>query len=138
MGIVFCDGGKQKLLNYLIGQSGSSLSPVKYHLYTNNVLPNHADTLATYTEAAFTGYQAGLVTTWNPSTIDGTFHASTNAGTVSYFNNGTGGVQVYGYYVTDSGSTFLIFAEQFSGAPLTIGAGQQLQVIPAVTLTTGS
>ena len=136
--LVLMDTFKQKLMDKLTGQGTTGLNPVRYHLYTNNVSPGHLDTLATYTEASFAGYAAVNVSSWGASTIDSGFHANSTASQISFTNSSGSSQNVYGYYVTDTGSGFLWYAELFAGAPIAIANGTSLFLTPVMLLTTGT
>jgi hypothetical protein len=135
MSAVVQDSGKEAFLNYLTGNGGHAISGCKYHLYVNNVVPNHADTLGTYTEASWAGYSAQTAGGWTVAGLDGTFHATSSANNLTWANTSGGSVSVYGYYVTDSASAMLLFSELFAGAPLTIPNGMTLILTPNVTDT---
>lgn len=133
MSAILVDGGKQAMLKLKVGLGTISLSNSIYHLYTNNVVPTHSDTLGSYTEATWASYAHQLAGGWSAPVLDGTFHA-TSTGNLMTFANSSGSAQTaYGYYVTDNGITTLLFVERFSGAPLTIPNGMTLTITPTVT-----
>lgn len=104
---------------------------VKYHLFTNNVMPTLADTVSTYTEAAWTGY-AAVSKTFSDFTING---VSGNLGfaiaSPIAFSNSSGSSQAaYGYYVTDSAGAILLAAARFDSAPVSIPNGGSTSVVP--------
>lgn len=133
MAAVIMDSGKLWMLKTKTGQQSISLSNCKYHLYVNNVSPSHGDTLGTYTEATYTGYAAITAGGWSAPALDGTFHAMSTATLMTWANTSAGSVSIYGYFVTDNAGTTLLYAELFSGAPLTIPVGMSLQLTPTVT-----
>lgn len=107
----------------------------KLKLYSNNITPAETDTAATYTEAAWTGYAFAALAggTWSftsgaPSHADyaqQTFTSS--AGSQSAAN--------YGYFVVQTTSGVLMWAERFAGAPYTIvNNGDNIQVTPTITM----
>lgn len=84
----------------------------RIHLFQNNVVPDGTFTLASFTEATFTGYSSQLVT-WGASFLNGSNKGQLDSG-LHTFTAGTIGTSntVYGYYVTDSGSTTCLFSER--------------------------
>jgi hypothetical protein len=133
MSAIIVDGGKQLMLKLKVGLSTINLSNALFHLFTNNVSPTHSDTLGTYTEAAWTGYAAQVAGGWSAPTLDGTFHATTTGGLMTFTNPSGSSQSVYGYFVTDNPKTTLVFVERFTGAPLTIPNGMTLTVTPTIT-----
>ncbi len=125
-------GIEEGIQAYLIKYALNNATPanLKLHLYTNNHTPAATDTTANYTECTDSGYSAQSLTggSW-------TFSDVSNVTTASYpaivwtFN---GSVTIYGYYVTDSGTNKVVWAELFS-ASLNFGAGQQLSLTPQIT-----
>src|SRR3569623_2047366 len=88
-------------------------------LFQSNTTPSDTDTAATYTEASFSGYAA--------ATLTGTSWGSASGKSISYaqqtFTCNGGGVSnsVYGYFVVQSTSGILLYAERDGSAPFTIG-----------------
>ena len=90
----------------------ASPANVKLHLYKTNVTPGKSDTVSTYTECdTGAGYAAVSLTgsSWTVATANGTTTASYAAQTFTF----TSGQSVYGYYVTDSTSTTVLWSEAF-------------------------
>jgi len=103
-------------------------------LYSNNQTPGKTDTEANYTEATFTGYSAvtltggsWTVTSANPavaSYAQQTFTSSANQSTQN----------IYGYFVIQTTSGKLMWAERFSDAPVPItNNGDNIKITPQVT-----
>jgi hypothetical protein len=105
----------------------------KLHLYSNNITPSNTDTLVTYTECVFGNYaEKGLTgggwdapVSGNPSTI-----AYTSAQTFTF--NGTGAETIYGYYVNQTTSTVLMWAERDPSPLLLAQANDAYIVTPAL------
>lgn len=135
MAAVVIDSGKKALLDRLTGAGTTTLANCRYHLFVSNVVPNHADTLGTYTEASYTGYANQVAGGWAASNLDSTFHATSNGSNLTWANSSGGPVSLYGYYVTDNANAVLLFAERFAGAPVTISVGFALVLTPNVTDT---
>ena len=135
MSAVVMDSGKKRFLDFLTSSGGTGLLGVKAHLFTNNVTPNRADLLSTYTEAAWTGYASQTLSGWAVASLDGTFHALSTASPVIFNNGSAGTVSAYGYFVTDSGGTNLLYAERFAAPPVSILAAQSLTLTCTFTDT---
>lgn len=102
-------------------------------LFTNNITPAEADTLATYTEmGAVNGYAAKTLTraNWTVNTAGGVTTAA-YAQQAFVFTAGSA-VTVYGYFVCD-GAT-LLYAEKFASAQVVQNAGDEIRVTPQITL----
>ena len=99
------------------------------HLYSNDRIPSKTDVIGNYTEVAFLGYAAKLLT---PSewviAIDGLTgnYVATFPQQVFTFS---GIVQTFGYYITDHGGTQLILAERFPTAPIILSQGN-IKIVP--------
>jgi hypothetical protein len=93
-------------------------------LFTSNTTPSKGDTLSTYTECTGSGYSpiTLLGGSWTVSANeDGTATASYAAQTFT-FTSGTA-FSAYGYFLTNSAGTTVIWAERFSDGPYAIPAG---------------
>jgi hypothetical protein len=101
-------------------------------LYTNNITPGETDTAGTYTEAAGNGYAAITLTggSWTVTEAD---PASAAYAQQTFTFTGALG-DVYGYFVTQTTSGILMYAERFSGAPINIANnGDQIKITPTIT-----
>lgn len=106
-------------------------------LFQNNYTPVVGSVLASFTEATFSGYAAGIITAggWTAPVNDGTGRAISNNALFT-FSNTTGAIgnNIYGYFVTDAGGTKLYWAERFGVAPVDMmTAGKVLNIIPVLT-----
>lgn len=131
-GPLMFDGAKM-ILRQLVGR-GLPLG-VTYHLYKAAHTPANTDVLATYTaiEANYTGYASQSAGGW--SAPIGSAFPFTILGTSMLFQVGASpsiGNSIYGYYVTDdTNSGALVWAELFSGAPLSMtSAGDAIVLTP--------
>jgi hypothetical protein len=81
------------------------------HLYTNNYTPAKTDTISNYTESTAAGYSAKTLTgaSWTVATVSGTTTASYASQTFTY----TASENLYGYFLTDSTNTTVVYAEAF-------------------------
>lgn len=127
MALVVCDGGELIALKALVNHTAQSTN-LTLCLFKSNTTPGNTDTLATYTEADFTGYSSVTLTggswvvTGNPITYaEQSFTSS--AGSQSQ--------AVYGYFL--KAGTALIYAERFSDGPYTIvNNGDVIKVTPSL------
>jgi len=125
MQLLFPDEGLEEQLTRILNGT------VRYHLFTNNIVPD-ADTVeADLTEAAWTGYASQALTFADYPISGVAAHKGYAIGTPLEFDNTSGGtVNPYGYYVTDGSSTMLLAIARFDGAPTPILDGGSLNVIP--------
>jgi hypothetical protein len=109
-------GEKELLTRALINVEGSKL-----HLFANNYTASDGTSVGAVTECAVSGYAAITLAagTWTVTT-------AANITTANYveqtFTLTTAG-SAYGYYVTNSASTILLWMETFTGAPFVLPAG---------------
>jgi len=127
MTLVIQDEGLKNKLESV--RSTWNSTALKLHLYKTNVTPSTSPTVGSFTECDFAGYAAQNIVTWGPAAV--TSHvAKIVAAANTFTRSSTGaGQTVYGYYVTDSGSTLLQFAELDPGGPRTLtNAGDSVTV----------
>lgn len=128
MTLVVVTNGDQVLLNTGLA-FGNTLS---LRLYTNNITPSKSDLLATYTQASGSGYAAISMPrgSWvfSNTGAGGNGNAQYPAQSWTF----TGAITVYGYYIVDSSSGLLMWAERFAGAPLTFAAAGVLTITPYI------
>ena len=111
------DVGEVECLTRIFKSSEGS----KLQLYANDLTPSDGTSVGTVTACGVSGYSAIALSA-------GTFTVSTNGGitTANYvqqtFTLTTAG-SAYGYYITNSAGTTLLFAERFTGAPFSLPAG---------------
>ena len=116
----------QNILNKTAPQDG------RLKLYTNNITPAETDTEASYTEAAGFGYADIL---FSPASWTITPGAPTSAAYPQQTYTFTGALgNVYGYYVVQTTSGKILFAERFSTGPFNmVNNGDQIKVTPQFT-----
>lgn len=123
--------GRKAVINALLRSSGSVAA--RYHLFKNDFTPADTDTLLDYVEADFTGYASGIASGFSaPVTVGGEEHSLATSILFQVGASPTTGNSIYGYYVTDDNSAgALIWAERFTGAPLSMtSAGDAIVVTP--------
>lgn len=116
------------LLNHTAGQN------LVLKLFKSNTTPAETDTAGTYTEADFTGYSAitltgssWVVTPGAPSSAAYAQQTFTSSADQSAQN-------VYGYFLVQTSSGTLVYAERFTGAPFVIqNNGDNIKVTPTIT-----
>jgi hypothetical protein len=126
MALVTSNEGEVAMLTLIMASN-----PV-LHLYTNNVTPGATDTVATYTEEDDASYAEVTLSsgswTIEPSGGEGTAPYPQQA--ISIATTTT----IYGYFVTNTAGTTLLWAERFS-SPATYGTeGGTVNVNPKFTL----
>jgi hypothetical protein len=125
MDLLFPDDGLVYQLQKILATT------VKYRLFTNNVTPTLAFTVASLTEAAWAGYAAVSQDISNYTVIGVSGHNGyALAAPVAFSNTSGAPVTPYGYFVTDNGGTKLLAVARFDAAPVTIPDGQSYNVVP--------
>lgn len=103
------------------------------HLYSNNILPQETDTIATYTEVTGGGYAQVALTAGNWVVVAGTPTTAEHTEIIFVFTGAVG--NVYGYYVTRATGNELFWSERFSNGPFDIQtSGDEIRVTPRLTL----
>lgn len=139
--IVPNEGEQRALLEWLDG--GTTRENHYLKLFKTNITPVETDTLATYTEADFTGYSQKTLTrtvnngvTWG--TVAGVAPTGAWSGEASVAESayvqqswtcGATGNTVYGYLLVGVTSGKVILAEAFA-SPRTLANGDVLQLTP--------
>lgn len=138
MPLVVPNLGEVRLLKYIV----NNISPTNLvlHLYTNDVDLSTEEFKAggdggtsSFTEVTAAGYTAVTLTgsSWTVSTSSGITSAVYNSSITFSF---TTGVDVYGYYVTNT-SDQILWAEKFPGAPFTLpSTGGDIAIRPQIQL----
>ena len=136
MSLILADEGAEFILDDFWNDTAKTF---KVKLYTNNVTPADGDTVASYTIATGGGY--------TDSTLDDATATATGSLAIPTISSVSGIAQVawtpliwtftgalttnptiYGYIVTDSSSTFLLFAERLSSSYTPSVAGDTLSL----------
>lgn len=130
MALVFPDQGENIALEAIVNKTAPQTLILR--LFKSNTTPGEADTEATYTEADFTGYSAISLT--------GASWGAASGGTIAYAEQsfpssaGSQNQPVYGYYLTQTTSGKLVYAERFTDAPYTIvNNGDVIKVTPTIS-----
>lgn len=131
MALLVPDVGEGRMLRLITNAvAGESLV---LRLFTSNTTPAEADTAGTYTEASGSGYSAITLTGGSWSFTEGAPSYASYAQQTFTFSGALG--NVYGYYVTQSSSGTLMWAERFSDGPYNIANnGDQIKITPRLEL----
>jgi hypothetical protein len=133
MSLVVPDQGEDIMLQNIVNKAAAQNLVLK--LYTNNITPSESDTEATYIEASGFGYSAITLSglSWNtvvrgdPSYIDYPKQAFNFTGALG---------NVYGYFMVQLSTGFLVYAERFTGAPFNIvNNGDKIEITPKIELS---
>jgi len=128
MALVFVNGGEdlalKALLNHTAGQN------LVLRLFRNDQTPVDTHTASDYTEANFTGYANVTLTGSSWSVSGGLASYAQQAFTSSA---GSQNQNVYGYYMTQTSSGLLVYAERFTNGPYNIADnGDVIRVTPTI------
>ena len=133
MSINLCTVGKENILNDVT----ADYTGWYVHLFTNNHTPADADVVGTYTEATFSGYAAAAMPSFGSAYNNSLNQAEADGTNTAAFvcNGGGTNNNVYGYYVTAASNATLLWAELFSGAPISMANnGDRISVFVSLTL----
>jgi hypothetical protein len=125
--------GEGNMLEMIVNKTAPENLVLK--LFTSNTTPADTDTASTYTEASFTGYTAKTLTgsSWTVTTgapSEASYAQQTFASTANQT-----AASVYGYYVIQTTSTELMWAERFTDGPYTVtNDGDEIRITPKITL----
>lgn len=130
MSLTVVDQGEAIILKALVGHTAGQALTIR--LFTNNITPGETDTESTYVEASGSGYLAKALTggSWvvsgtNPTQIAYAAQTWTFSGALG---------NVYGYYLTQTTSGLLVWAERFTNAPFGVANnGDTITVTPLIT-----
>jgi len=131
MPIVFANAGEVIALRNIVNNTAPQSLVLK--LYTNNKTPAKTDVAADYTEASGYGYSAVTLTPANFTFTAGD-PSSASYPQITFTFTGAAGY-IYGYFVIQSSSGSLLFANRFTNAPIQIAnAGDEIRITLSITL----
>src|SRR5262245_32569333 len=134
MALLFPRQGEELALQNIINKTAPQTLVMK--LYKSNTTPAATDTESTYTEATFTGYASITLTpaTWTTTQADPS-HADYPQQTYTS-TAGSQSENEYGYYVIQTTSGKLMYAERFTNGPYLIqNNGDNIKITPIITAT---
>ena len=102
-----------------------------YHIFTNDHNVTLTDTLASFTEATYSGYAPINVAAaaWSMTSV--TNHlGGIAAPTIAFFNISGSSYKAFGFFVTDTTGAQLVAASRFDDAPITVAPGAFVPVVP--------
>lgn len=103
-------------------------------LYSNNYTPGPSSTSTDFTETTVGGYSAITLTraTWNAATdVGGATRKTYPEQTWSF----TGTDTIYGWYIEETTTGDVLFAEKFTGGGITVFNGDQFKITPSVGIS---
>lgn len=132
MALLIPNGGEVIALSYLVNKAAPENLILR--LFKSNTTPAESDTVASYTEATFTGYSAKTLTGASWSTVSGAPSSASYALQTFTSSAGSQNESIYGYYLTRASSADLVYAERFSDGPYVIvNNGDSISVTPTIT-----
>lgn len=104
-------------------------------LFASNTTPAEGDTAVTYTEAAGGGYAAKSLTgtSWTVGTSGGTSTATYAQQTYTFTGALTTNTTIYGYYLVQTTSGVLMFAERAASTFVPAASGDSYAVTPSIS-----
>lgn len=132
MSLIVPDEGEVRLLDMLTNAVG--MSSVRLRLFKNNLTPAQGTVYSDFTEATFSGYASATPAFGAAATVShkGTI---TDAASRSFTHNGGATSNtIYGYYVVDTGTSKVLWAERFSPSQALANFGDKITITLAFTL----
>lgn len=125
--------GEDKLLEFALGKSTPGDQTLK--LYVNNYTPVDGSVAGSFTEMSTHGYAAKTLTkaSWTVAQAGGVATGTYAAQTWTF--TAAAVVTVYGYYIVDSTTGILLWAELFNSGKAIQYAGDQIVITPTITLS---
>jgi hypothetical protein len=132
MALLVPNGGEVIALSYLVNKSAPE--NLVLCLFQSNTTPAETDTIATYTEATFTGY-ANITLAGASWTVTGGAPSSATYAQQTFTSTaGSQSQNIYGYYLKRATSGDLVYVERFTDGPYLIANnGDAIKVTPAIT-----
>lgn len=133
MSLVIPSASEKTLLDFALGKATPGNQ--KLRLYVNDVTPDDSSVAATFTEMSTLSYteKALTKTSWtNTAGSSGQPATGVYAEQTWTFDAGTP-VTVYGYYVVDTTTGLLLWAERFTNAKTVGNANDVIKITPQIT-----
>jgi len=129
--MVMPNEGKARALALLFGQGGATPGTLSCRLFSNDVTPTDTFTLASFTEASFTGYAAVSVAPgdWDAPTVVSDVGQIDKTTPPVFTCTGGSPQDVYGWYLVDPGASLVLFTQRFD-APRTMVMGSTESLSP--------
>lgn len=133
MALVVPNLGAQEILSRALNKTATG--DLTLRLYTNDYTPVEGSAVGNFTEATFTGYAAASIPGSGATITNADPSEASWSAKVFTSSAGSQNQSVYGYYVTNVGSTIALWAERFTDGPYTIvNNGDTITVTPKLTL----
>jgi len=132
MSLVVPDVGELIILDALV--AGDTLAAFECRLYQNNYTPVQGSVIGSFTVATFSGYAADWCAFGSATTVS---NKAKIVGTtdVEFTHNGGGTSNtIYGYYVVDTVSGEVVWAERFAASQAMANNGDKITITLALTL----
>ena len=135
MALLVPNQGEEIILSLLVNKTATyTQQDLKLKLYSSNTTPGETDTEATYTEATFTGYSAVTLTGASWTITTGAPTSASYSQQTFTSSAGSQNQNIYGYYLVQTTSGKLVYAERFSDGPYNIANnGDAIKVTPTIT-----
>jgi len=129
MALVVPNSGEAEMLSRILG---NATGDVVLHLYNNDYTPLEGSTVGDFAENSEGEYSAKTLAagSW---TISGDPTTATY-NTEQEFAVTSGGISAYGYFVTDSGGTILLWAERFVDGLYDVPSAGSIYITPKIQL----
>jgi len=134
MALILPTVGENKALEFMLGKSAPGDQTLK--LYVGDTPIVDATVAGDFTEMSTMGYAAKTLTkaSWSSAAQTGGVAQCTYAEQTWTFTGGTL-VSVYGYFVVDSTTGILLWAERFTTSKDIVNNGDIIKITPKITLS---
>ena len=133
MALILPTVGENKLLEFMLGKATPGNQKLK--LYVNDYTPVDGSDHTSFTEMSTHGYAEKALTTtsWSVAQNGGVGEGSYAQQTWTF--TAAAAVTVYGYYVLDTTTGVLLWAERFATSKSVEFDGDQIKITPKITLS---
>jgi len=113
--------------------AGNLFDGAKVHLYANDFTPDDQSVIGDFVEATYTGYAPSTVVVWSAAGYAPNGRPTLPGGTKTFVSGSPLLIAntVYGYYVTDTAGTKLLWSERFVTPVIISAPAQIIAVLPA-------
>lgn len=132
MALLAPNAGTDLMLQMVVNKTAPQNPVLK--LFKNNYTPVAGSTEANFTEATFTGYAAVTLTGSSWTTTPGAPSSASYAQQTFTSSAGSQNESIYGYYIVQTTSGKILWAERFTDGPYVIvNNGDTVKVTPTIT-----
>ena len=131
--MVIPNEGKQRWLDRLFKESADAGDIINVRIFTNNFTPSDTTVLADFTQAAWTGYAAVVLTpaTFNAATVVANVGQAQYPTAPSFTMTAGSPVTAYGWYIEDP-DTGVCLATQLFSTPRSMTPGATISLDPFI------